>query len=549
MKKAIKSVIAALLVVSTLAGCSSFTGTQSSGTAAQGESASAGSGKDSITLYLKNEIPTLNQFSASDNIAFAVLNNISEGLYRLDKENQPQPALAKDVTISDDQLTYTFTLRDGLKWSNGEPLTSKDFQFAWLRQMTADARNNYSFIMTDYITNALEYSEGKATADKVGLEAPDDTTLVVHLKAPTPYFLFLTTFVPYFPQNEAFFQKQGDNFGLGKDNLIYSGPFTISQYDAASGVTLVKNDNYWDADNVKISSAKIKIIKEQSTAMNLYKAGQLDRVELSSAEVPSYKEDPEFSTNTIFRTQFLQINTTAEGTKNVNIRKAISCAIDNDLLANTILNNGSEAAVGVVPGTMSSGVTGKKFSSFQNGLKTFDVAKAKEYWKKGVAELGKEPQLSIVLDDDTETKDVGTFIQSQLKDNLGIDVTLDSKTKEARRTLMKSSDYQMGVNAWGADYDDAMTYIQLWADHSVINGFRGNFIDESYDKAISDAKAEVDTEKRAEILASAEKYLISDQTVIVPLYYMGSAYLTKSNVKDLFVTHAGTLELKHVSVQ
>ena len=553
MKKAVKSVLAAVLAASLIGatGCSSFTGTTggTAGGTSEGQPSSSASAKTSITLYLPTEIPTINQFAASDNIAFNVLNNISEGLYRLDANDDPQPALAKDVKVSDDKLTYTFTLRDGLKWSNGDPLTSGDFKFAWLKQMTTEATNNYAFIMTDYIVNGQEYSEGKAKAEDVGVQTPDDKTLVVKLKNPTPYFLYLTAFVPYFPQNEKFVTAQGKDFGLDETHLLYSGPFTISQYDPASGVTLTKNDKYWDAANVKLSSVTIKIIKEQSTALNLYKAGQLDRVELSSADVPSYQDSGEFSTNTIFRTQFLQINTTADGTKNVNIRKALGYAVDNDLLAKTILNNGSEGANGVVPGEMSSGIAGKKFGEIQEKLKTFDPAKAKESWKKGVEELGKEPQLSIVMDDDTETKDVGTFLQSQFKQNLGIDVKLDSKTKEARRTLMKSSDYQLGINAWGADYDDPMTFLQLWSDHTVKNGFRGNFIDSTYDDPMNQAKTETDTEKRAKLMADAEKYLIDDQAVLVPLYYMGSAYLTKPNVKNLVETHAGTLELKNTYVE
>lgn len=545
MKKLIALLLSAALLASAATGCNSFTG---SGNGTSGGTASSGAAKSTtLSLYLDNEIPTLNQFAASDNVAFNVLNNISEGLYRLDNKNEPQPALAKDVKISDDKLTYTFTLRDGLKWSNGEALTSKDFKATWLKQMTTDATNNYAFIMTDYIVNGQEYSEGKATADQVGVTTPDDKTLVVKLKAPTPYFLYLTTFIPYYAVNMGFEEKQGKNYAMGKDNLLYSGPYTISQYDAASGVTLVKNPNYWDAANVKVDTVKIKIIKEQSTALNLYKAGQLSRVQLSAADVPANQSSKEFSTHAIFRTNFVQFNTTGEGVSNGNIRKALSMAIDNDSLAKNILNNGSEAANGVVPSKMSSGIDGKNFGSLQGTMHTFDAAKAKEYWQKGVAELGKAPQLSLVLDDDTENKDVGTYLQSQFKKVLGIDVKLDSKTKEARRALMKSSDYQMGLNAWGADYDDPMTYLQIWTEQK--NGFRGNFKNDAFNNLIKAAKAETDNTKRADALVQAEKSLVVDNAVVAPLYYMGSAYLTKENVKGLVENSAGTWELKYVSIQ
>lgn len=549
MKKIAAAVLTMALLLSTATGCNSFTGSSSNPAGSASGSASSGAAKaTSVSFYLENEIPTLNQFAASDNIAFNVLNNISEGLYRLDMNNEPKPAMAKSCAVSDDKLTYTFTLRDGLKFSNGDPITSKVFRETWLEQMKADAKNGYAFILTDYIVNGEEYSEKKAGADQVGLETPDDQTLVVKLKAPTPYFLSLTTFVPYYAVDMSFYQKQGTNYALGKDNLVYSGPYMISQYDAASGVTLVKNPNYWDKASVKVDTVNIKIIKEQSTALNLYKAGQLSRVKLSATDVPSYKDSKEFTTHSIFRTNFVQFNTTADGTKNLNIRKALSMAIDNNTLVNTILNNGSEAANGVVPKAMSSGVTGKTFGSLQGTLMNYNAEKAKEYWKKGVAELGgKVPEMTLVLDDDTESKDVGTFLQSQFKSVLGIDVKLDSKTKEARRSLMKTGKYQMGLNAWGADYDDPMTYLQIWTENT--NSFRGNFKDteaaNNYAKLIQEAHAEKDTAKRADMLLQAEKSLIVDNAVVAPLYYMGSAYLVKPNVKNLVEPSSGIIELKY----
>lgn len=549
MKKIAAALLTLALLLTTATGCNSFTGTSAEPTDQADSNASS---TKSVSFYLPNEIPTLDQFTASDNIAFNILNNISEGLYRLDMNNEPQPAMAKSCDVSEDGLTYTFTLRDGLKFSNGDVITSKTFKDTWLKQMQADTKNSYAFIMTDYILNGKEYSEKKMDADQVGIETPDDNTLIVKLKAPTPYFLSLTAFVPYYAVDMSFYEQQGSDYAMGPENLVYSGPYMVTQYDAASGVTLVKNPNYWDKDNVKVDTINIKIIKEQSTALNLYKAGQLSRVELSAADVPTYKDSEEFTTQSIFRTNFVQFNTTAEGTKNVNIRKALMLAIDSNTLVSTILNDGSEAANGVVPGSMSSGIPGTTFGSLQGQLMTYNAEKAKEYWQKGVEELGgTAPELSLVLDDDTENKDVGTYLQSQFKSVLGIDVKLDSKTKEARRTLMKTGEYQMGLNAWGADYDDPMTYLQLWTENP--NSFRGNFKDteaaNAYAELIKQAYEESDTTKRADLLVQAENSLIVDNAVIAPLYYLGSAYLVKTNVKNLVEPKSGILELKYVEVQ
>ena len=537
IKKIAALVLSAAMLAAVSSGCSSFTG-----------SSSSGSSKDStLNIYVNNDFPTINQLDASDNIAYTLLNNVSEGLYRLDKNNTPQPALAKSVEVSSDGLTYTFKLRDGIKWSNGDPITSADFKYGWMRQMSADCTNGYSFILDDYIVGAQEYTDGKGSADAIGVQTPDDKTLVVKLKAPTPYFLNLTTGPQYFPLNEKFMTAQGSNYGIGKDNVLYAGPYVLSSYDAAAGATLTKNDKYWDASNVKVQTVNVKVIKESSTALNLYKAGQLSRIALDATDVPTYKSSKEFSTNSILRTVFIQYNTTAAGTSNLNIRKALSYCIDTKTLTDTVLCNGSSPAKGLVPGNMSSGVKGKTFGSMQNISDTYDQAKAKEYWQKGIAELGKAPTLSLLSDDDSETKDVATYVQSQFKKVLGIDVTVDSKTKKARSTQMKNSDYQVAINVWGADYDDPMTYLDLWTSHT--NGFRGNFKSDTYDQNIKNAKAETDASKRAAMLVNAEKTLVSDQTVITPLYYMGFAFLTQSNVKNIVLTPGDSLELKYASVK
>lgn len=541
MKKAIAAALSCILAVSSITGCS-FTGKTDTGASGTGAAKTT-----SLTTYVQTEIPSLNQLAVSDDISFTVLNNISEGLYRLDKDDQPQPALAKSVKISDDKLTYTFTLRDGIKWSNGDPVTSKDFKTAWLKGMTTEATNNYSFILTDYIVKGLEYSTGKAKADDVGIKTPDDKTLEVHLIHATPYFLRLTAFVPYFPLNEKFYTAQGKNYGVGASNVITCGPYNIKSFDTAAGATLVKNSNYWDAASVKIDTVNMKVIKDQSTALNLYKANQLSRVTLSATDVPNYINDKEYSTLEQFRTYYLQFNTKADGVSNENIRKALSYAIDTKTMCSTVLKNGSENADGLIPTKMSSGDGATAFRSQAGAVVSFDAAKAKEYWAKGVKELGKTPKLTVILEDTSEAKDVATFLQSQFKQNLGVDVTIDSKTKKARNALMDANNFQMGITAWGADYDDPMTYMELWTNHTP---YRGNFNNAEYDKLVEDAKSETDTAKRAGMLEKAEKILVEQNMIISPLYYGGSAILTKSNVKGL-VTHpcgSGT-EFKYASIQ
>lgn len=548
------SLLVLMMMISvSLTGCN-FTGDSSKGSSGSGNQASGGNansakpaGDKVIKLSFENEIKDLNQLSTSDDISFTVLNNVNEGLYRLDKNNEPQPALASGAEVSKDGLTYTFTLRDGIKWSNGKPVTAADFKFAWLAGMNPEtSKGGYSFILTDYIKGGADYAAGKAKADAVGIEAKDDKTLIVHLNQPTPYFLRLTTFILYFPLNEEFVKEKGKDYALKPENMLYNGPFVLGKFDPASGAVLEKNKEYWDSANVKVDKIDLKVIKEQSTALNAYKAGELDRVLLSSADVNSFKNDPEFGTGITFRTSYIQFNTKGEGTSNLNIRKALQLAYDATILEQVILNNGSKAATGMIPLQMS-GANGKSFRELQGDVIKADVAKAKDLWAQGVKELGKAPELKLIVPDNSASKDLGTFLQSEYKKNLGIDVQIDTKTVKARNQQMDDGKYQFAITAWGADYDDPMTYMDLWANHTP---YRGNYENAKYDQLITDAKKEVDVEKRMGMLLEAEKLLLEQDAVVSPLFYGGYSYLQKANVKGLdYHPYGSPVEFKNATVE
>ena len=542
-KKLVSTFLASALLVSTLAGCGFTGGDSGSNTpVSSGDPGTATTTRDTLTYYDSNEIRTLVQWAASDTQSFTILNNAFEGLYRLDAEHKTQPALAESYTVSEDGLTYTFTLREGLEWSNGTALTASDFVFAWLKQMSSDATNGYNFIMTDYIVNGAEYGENKAAAEEVGVKAVDERTLEVHLKNPTPYFLYLTTLSMYFPLNEAFVTEQGDSYGIKAENMIYCGPYTITSYDPAVGTTLKKNETYWDAANVSIPNVQVKIIKDAASALNTYQSGQLDKVNLSSSDVAKYESDPEFHTMSEFRVTYLQFNTEDPDLSNLNIRKALGYAIDRSILADTILADGSVAAEGLV----SFGVSGNDKGTFRelNGnVSPFDAAKAKEYWEKGVAELGHEPKLSLLIADDSVTKNIATFVQSQFRDNLGIEVAIDSKTSKARNELMDNNNYQFAITAWGADYDDGMTFLDLWIAQDATGKstpYRGNYTNPAYSEFIKSAKADANAETRLQSMLDAEKLLVEEDAVISPLYYKGFAYLQSDEVQDLVMHPLGS---------
>ena len=501
-----------------------------------------------VNLSLANDIPDLNQVLTTDGISFSVLNNLMEGLYRLDENNEPQPAMAESVDVSDDKLTYTFHLREGIKWSNGDPVTSDDFKYSWLRAMHPDTAGAYFNILSDYIVGGQEFADGEADETAVAIETPDDKTLVVTLKAPTPFFLGLTAFVTYFPLNEKFINEVGeDKFALKEDAILYNGPYVMTEYNQAQGVTLVKNKEYWDFDNVDVDKVTMKVIKEQSTALNLYEAGELDRVYLASSDVDSYKDSAEFGTETEFISWYLQFNFLEKPFDNVNIRKAFQLAYDAETLTKTVLNNGSAPAYGLV----AAGVYGdgdKTFRELSGEHVKMDVAKAKEFLEKGIAEVGELPPLKILTADDTIAKDTAIFLQSEFKKNLGIDVQIDTKPYSGRLDAMRANEFQMGISKWGADYNDSMDILSLWIGEPL-RGLRGNYYNEEYKKLIENALIEADEDKRLQMLMDAEKLMLVDDGTLGPLYFEGKAYLQKPNVKGVVIhPYGASIELKTMKV-
>lgn len=531
-----------------LASCGVF---QDSGGGQQGgENGGGGGGGNTLNFNLQADIPDLNSTTTTDSVSFDVLNNVMEGLYRIDNNEQPQPAMAEDVQISDDELTYTFTLRDGIQWSNGDPVTSQDFKYAWLRAMDPDTAGQYSFIITEYIEGATEFNAGEGGEDDVAIETPDDQTLEVTLTRPTPYFVGLTAFITYLPQNQEFTEEQGDDYAQSADALLYNGPYTMSEFNPARGVTLDKNADYWDEGEVNINKVNARVVKEEDTAVNLYESGELDVTEIGSDFVDQFQDDEAFDQITLFATFYLTFNQEDETFQNENIRKAFQIGYDREALANQILNDGSIGAEGYVPPGMDAG--GEGDDTFRdvapNILGDVDADEARQLYEQGVEELGEEPTIELLSDDTTTARDGATFLQSQFEENLGIQVEINTQPFDQRLQLEEDGDFQMSVGGWIGDYNDPMTFLDLWTSDSAFNN--AAFENEEYDQIIADAKEESDFAARQEMLIEAEGLLIEDQAVIGPMYHLGESRLIRPSVQDLhFHPYGSGVDFKGASLE
>ena len=261
-----------------------------------------------LNLTLAGDIPTLDVSKASDMDSFYMITNTMEGLTRVDAKGVATPAMAESWEQSEDGKTWTFKIRKDAKWSNGDPVTAKDFEYSWKRTLNPETASQYGYVMYD-IEGASDYNNGKVdNADNVGVKALDDNTLQVKLNRRVNYFDQLMSFCVFFPQNQKFVEAQPDKIGTTAENTVYNGPFTMSTWKMADLCVLSKNDNYWDKDTVKLNKVNLKVVKDPNAAVNLYETGGIDVVGLTSENVDKYKDSKEFMTTKKAETYFLLLN-------------------------------------------------------------------------------------------------------------------------------------------------------------------------------------------------------------------------------------------------
>jgi oligopeptide transport system substrate-binding protein len=524
------------------AGCGSIFGGEEGGTG-------GGGGGKSITFNVEDTIRDMDSATATDENSFNILVNIIEGLYRLDANARPEPAQAEKVDISEDGLTYTFTLRDGIKWSNGDPVTSQDFKYAWLKVLNPDTASQYAYIISTFVEGAADYNEGNGDPESVAVEAPDDKTLVVKLVSPAPYWLGLTAFITYLPQNQKFVEQQGEDYAQSANALIYNGSYIMTEMNLTEGVTLVKNNDYWDKANVDIEQAVGKIVKEVDTAVNLHDAGDLDITEISSEYVDEYKDSPDFQQATEFASFYLAFNEDLDIFQNANIRKAFQIGYDRAALCYKITNDGNVPATGLVP----DGIAGPGDQTFREAegptVPEYNPKEAKRLYEQGLEEIGGEaPTIELLSYDDSTARDTATFLQSQFEDNLGAKIDVKVQPFDRKLELESNGEFQLSYQGWGADYNDPMTFLDLWTTDSPFN--TGKYSNTRYDQLIKQAKAEVDQDERMQQLEEAEKILVEEDAGVAPMFFEGTSRLIEPFIKDfVYIPYGGALVLRLYKIQ
>ncbi|AEA17199.1 MULTISPECIES: peptide ABC transporter substrate-binding protein [Bacillus] len=548
MKKKMKkftAVVAPVLAMSmALTACSGSGGekkstTTSSGGGEEKKAEIKYAAKQVLNRTENQEIPTMDVSKSTDTLGSQILGNTMEGLYRLDKDNKPIPAVAESSTKSEDGKKYTFKLRKDAKWSNGDPVTAKDFVYGWQRLLDKNTAAEYAFIAF-YIKNAEAINKGEKPLTDLGAKAVDDYTLEVELEKPVPYFLNLMAFPSYYPLNEKFVKEKGDKFGLEADTTLYNGPFVMASWKHEQGWQLKKNDQYWDKKTVKLEEINYSVVKEVATKVNLYDTGSIDFTLLSGEFVDKYKSNKEeYGEYSEASTFFLRLNQKRNGQdtplKSKKLREAIALSIDKKGLANVILNNGSKATDQLVPKGLATGPDGKDYQdTFKNGLK-YDPKKGAAAWEAAKKELGKDQvTIELLSYDDGTAKKIADYFKDQIEKNLkGVTVNTKIQPFKQKLKLESAQDYEVSFAGWSPDYSDPMTFIDMFESKSPYNQM--SYSNPKYDEMVAKAGNELlsDPKKRWETLGKAEKLFLEEDAGLIPLYQTGRAYVMKPNVKGI----------------
>ncbi|MBO0461896.1 peptide ABC transporter substrate-binding protein [Enterococcus sp. DIV1298c] len=525
-----------------LAGCygGGSADTNGSGSASSGSADGGGV----FNLVVPQEMPSADLSVATDTISFTALNNVYEGIYRLDEDSKPQPAGASEMAeVSEDGLTYKIKLREDAKWSNGEPVTAADYVYGWQRTVDPATASEYAYLFAP-VENAEAITAGDKDKSELGIKAVGDYELEITLAKQTPYFQYLLAFPSFFPQSQAVVEEHGDAYASSSDNAVYNGPFTLADFDGPgtdTEWTYKKNEEYWDKDAVQLSEIKVSVVKESSTALNLFKDGQADDVILSGELAQQNANDPAYTSVKEARTSYIEFNQREDDSpfKNVNLRKAISYSINREALVKQVMGDGSVVSTGLIPADMTKNPeTNEDFAAEAGELVSYDQDKAKEYWEKAKSELGIDSlEFELMASDDDSTKKVIEYIQNSIQENLdGVKVKPTPVPFSVRLDRSSSGDFDTVLGGWGADYADPSSFTDLFVTGNSYN--RGQWSNADYDKAVeaSASKDAGDEQARWADLQEANKIIAEDMGV-VPVYQKAEGHLVNPKVKGI-VHHA-----------
>ena len=485
--------------------------------------------EQTLTYRVGDESPSIDPGVAEDSDGGDVLRDLFEGLYNQDATGNLIPGVALEHSVSDDGLTYTFTLRDNAKWSNGDPVTAGDFEYAWKRAASPELASPYSwFIELMSIENAGAVIAGEMDASEMGVKAIDDTTLEVKLSQPLPYFPQMLTHFTTFPVHQATVEAHGDDW-TKPGNMVSNGAYVLSEHVPQEKMVRVRNDQYWDNENTIIETVTSLVINDENVALTRYLAGELDRTDVPAGEFPRLSQEyPEQAVSVPSACSYYYMFNLREGAQeelqNADVRKALSLAIDRDIIVENVLAGGQEPAY-----TFTHWATA--------GFETPDIpmasmtqeernAKAKELMEG--AGFGADNPLSVDLVYNTSEshKSIAIAISQMWKQTLGVETTLANQEWQTFLEARSNGDFDVARGGWCADYNEASTFLDLMHSGSGYNDSK--YVNPEVDALLDEAK----TAENPQANYDRVEEFIAQDTPIIPIYHYASVKLLAENLEN-----------------
>lgn len=519
----------------------------------------AGCGKkkaDGITVQIGPNPETLDPALNSAVDGGNMLITLFETLLIIDQDNKVQPGQAEKYEVSPDGLTWTFTMRDGLKWSDGTDLNAKDFEYTFKRIADTNVAAPYAETVIGMIEGYKDAIDSK-NPEKLNVKASDDgKTLTVKLAYPCSYFDKIVAFGTMSPVQKATVEKNGDSWATKPETYVCNGPYTITEWTPSEKIVCKKNENYkggWDSSKIVNDKLTFLLLEDSSASYTAYTGGTAQLIkDVPTEEIPTLKKDKkdEFNVDPILGTYYLSMNLNKAPFNNKNVRKALSLAIDRDYVANTVMQGTYSPAYNYV-GTSVDDVDPGKFlenSKAANGGKPYiseDYKANLEEAKKALAEAGYPegkgfPTITYSTNDAGYHKAVAEYLQQVYKD-LGITMNIDIVDWSSFTPKRRAGEYEMARNGWVMDYNDASNMIELFVSSNGNND--GKYNNPAFDKAMNDSKV-ADKTAHFAALHEAEK-IVSEDYGFIPVAYYNDFWLQSTSLKGTWHSPYGYWYLQY----
>lgn len=537
-----KPFITFLLLILLLLGGLVACGSQDDRTSApeeNGEDSGSSDHEQVLRIHLGADPTTFDPSLHEDFLTGSITRQVFDGLVRFGEDDELVESLATEIDVSDDHLTYTFTLRES-EWSNGDPVTAHDFVYSWMRVLNAETASgaaHNAFV----IKNGEAYFNGEVEADEVGVKAVDDYTLEVELEYPAPYFLELLTGSQFMPLNEEVVEGN-ENWADDLSTYVTNGPFTLESYSIQDDVVLVKNETYWDQDAVQLDRIRYILIEDDNTALDMYNTGELDWVGSPLGTIPGDAIKPlldegVLQTKDRAHMTAARFNIEKEPFGNEKIRKAFSYAINRQDITEHVTQAGEQPALGFVPATM--------LVNEEGYFKDNNVEEAKKLLEEGMKEEGitELPQITFLYNTSDRNHRLAQTLQAQIKEALDVEIELEHKEAKVFFEQQNEGDHMFSIAGRSGSFNDPINFLQNYMIKDSTSN-NTNWHNPTYNEFLEQARVESDAKKRNQLLYNAEEVMMDDMP-LTPLFSGSTTWIQNEKVKGVPMTSTGHIDLKH----